>query len=170
MVLQLLWYFSRAATELRFQFLAEQPIGGPSHAILLTDIPGVPSGTFVDTLSWVSLVDPSVAGKAHAWTGSMLGARLCPCLQATNCTCCKQTVASKVLQANCCKRTAASKLLCSSCTQSLGPLKQVAPCRCPCPGAGPHRPAAVAKLCQAASAAGLAAQLRGSGPCDQAGY
>jgi hypothetical protein len=54
LMLQLLWYFSRAATELRFQFLAEQPIGGPSHAILLTDIPGVPSGTFVDKLSWVS--------------------------------------------------------------------------------------------------------------------
>jgi hypothetical protein len=66
-VVQLLWRFSKAAIELRLLYLAEQPIGGPSHAVMVTDIPGVAAGTLLDFfhrvgLYWVHLY----GGPVHA--------------------------------------------------------------------------------------------------------
>jgi hypothetical protein len=53
-VLQLLWDFNQDLSRLRITFMATVPKGGPSHTILVTDIPGIRAGTVLDTLCRVS--------------------------------------------------------------------------------------------------------------------
>ncbi len=44
---QTLWRFNHEATLLRLAFVANSPRGGPSHTVLVTDIPGMKYGTII---------------------------------------------------------------------------------------------------------------------------
>jgi Late exocytosis, associated with Golgi transport len=46
MVLTIIWRYNGEASLLRIMFLANSPRGGPSHTVLVTDIPGMEHGTF----------------------------------------------------------------------------------------------------------------------------
>ena len=43
--MQLLWTYAKKSVALRVQYFLTQPKGGPSHSVLVQDIPGVPFGT-----------------------------------------------------------------------------------------------------------------------------
>lgn len=49
-VLRLLWSFNNDLSRLRISFMATLPKGGPSHTVLVTDLPGVRAGTVLDTI------------------------------------------------------------------------------------------------------------------------
>jgi hypothetical protein len=47
-VMKVLWRYNKEATLERLAFLSNAPRGGPSHTVLITDIPGMRHGT----LAW----------------------------------------------------------------------------------------------------------------------
>lgn len=49
-VMRTLLHYSKQAVVLRVSYLASAPTGGPSHTVLLRDIPGIPYGTVIETV------------------------------------------------------------------------------------------------------------------------
>ncbi len=45
---QLLWETNQGVSQLRIKFLASLPPGGPTHTVMVTDVPGLAHGTFLD--------------------------------------------------------------------------------------------------------------------------
>ncbi len=72
--LQILWRFNYEAAIVRVMFLANSPRGGPSHTVLVTDIPAMPYGTvkwYVRTVSELMGWDEWGSGREDAVEGAV---------------------------------------------------------------------------------------------------